>query len=203
MLGESCHVSGASWLRWSVASLWSRWSVVSLPCCWPLPPRIMNIIPTIISGHAKKSRERQGLLEGTSSAEQDDEHDRPDAEHPEQVVLPAVVVTLHVGVHVLGPFVCWSGVLRNSCYSKVGVEPMQIGAGMMKKCSRSTQVRRLAVRSLPCRVASGLQLVADGSGAGSGRSGRRRLSRSPAPRAGVGSGRRVRPQMGERCRPVG
>ena len=55
MLGESCHVSGALGLPRSAASLWSRWSGASLPCCWPFPPRIMNIIPTIISGQAKAS----------------------------------------------------------------------------------------------------------------------------------------------------
>jgi len=53
--------------------------------------------------------ERQSLLEGTSGAEQDDEHKRPDAEHPEQMALPAVVVTLHVGVHVRDLSCCFFG----------------------------------------------------------------------------------------------
>src|SRR5665647_429598 len=57
----------------------------------------------------QEERERQTLPEGTSGAERDDQHERPDAEHPEQMALPAVVMTLHVGVHVLGLSCCLSG----------------------------------------------------------------------------------------------
>ena len=53
-------------------------------------------------------REQQRILEGTPGAEQDDQHERPDTEHPEQMVLPAVVVTLQIHVHVLGTSCCWS-----------------------------------------------------------------------------------------------
>jgi len=101
----SCHSAGASWPRWSLVS---RWSAASLPWCWPLPPRIHEHHSDHHQRAGQEESERQSLLEGTSGPEQDDEDERPDAKHPEQMALSAVVVTLHVGAHVLDLSCSWS-----------------------------------------------------------------------------------------------
>ena len=52
---------------------------------------------------------RDDVADGGSGAEEDTEDGATETVEREKVAFAAVVVTLHVGVHCLGPSCCWSG----------------------------------------------------------------------------------------------